>query len=281
MAFDNTCKFLAETFTDDITAWLLGHSVALTRLETKELSLEPIRPDALVLLQSKSLILHIEFQVDPKESIPFRMADYRLRCFRKYPDKAMRQVVVYLRYSENPLVKQTTFELESLRHSFEVIRIWEQPASLFLQSEGLLPFAVLAERWGNRPAVLQTVAEHIKAIPNEERQSHVAASTAILAGLVLKRDLIRSVLREDIMRESVIFQEIDSAAEERGLRKGEINMVLKQLNYRVGLVEPSLQAQIETLNLSKIEELGKALLDFSDIADLVAWLQRINKPQRQ
>jgi len=83
MAFDNTCKFLAETFTDDITAWLLGQSVALTRLETKELSLEPIRPDTLVLLQSKSLILHIEFQVDPKENIPFRMADYRLRCFRK------------------------------------------------------------------------------------------------------------------------------------------------------------------------------------------------------
>ncbi|NEP56125.1 MAG: hypothetical protein F6K31_03750 [Symploca sp. SIO2G7] len=34
MTFDNTCKFLAETFTDDITAWLLGQSVALTRLET-------------------------------------------------------------------------------------------------------------------------------------------------------------------------------------------------------------------------------------------------------
>jgi len=103
MAFDNTCKFLAETFTDDITAWLLGQSVALTRLETKELSLEPIRPDALVLLQSKSLIRPIEFQVDPKESIPFRMADYRLRCFRKYPDKTMKQVVVYLRYIERGL----------------------------------------------------------------------------------------------------------------------------------------------------------------------------------
>ncbi|NES19789.1 MAG: DUF4351 domain-containing protein [Symploca sp. SIO3E6] len=75
------------------------------------------------------------------------------------------------------------------------------------------------------------------------------------------------------MRESVIFQEIDSAAEERGLRKGEINMVLKQLNYRVGLIETSIQAQIETLNLSEVEELGKALLDFSDVADLVTWLQ--------
>ncbi|NET61066.1 MAG: DUF4351 domain-containing protein, partial [Symploca sp. SIO2E6] len=31
----------------------------------------------------------------------------------------------------------------------------------------------------------------------------------------------------------------------------------------------------ETLNLSKVEELGKALLDFSGVADLVAWLQAI------
>ncbi|NEQ70834.1 MAG: DUF4351 domain-containing protein [Symploca sp. SIO2D2] len=77
------------------------------------------------------------------------------------------------------------------------------------------------------------------------------------------------------MRESVIYQEIDSAAEERGLRKGEINMVLKQLNHRVGFLEPNLQAQIETLSLSDVEELGKALLDFSDVADLVAWLQTI------
>ncbi|NER99112.1 MAG: DUF4351 domain-containing protein [Symploca sp. SIO1B1] len=77
------------------------------------------------------------------------------------------------------------------------------------------------------------------------------------------------------MRESVIFQEIDSAAEERGLRKGEINMVLKLLNHRLGFLEPNLQAQIETLSLSEVEELGKALLDFSDVADLVAWLQAI------
>ncbi|NER45535.1 MAG: DUF4351 domain-containing protein [Symploca sp. SIO1A3] len=77
------------------------------------------------------------------------------------------------------------------------------------------------------------------------------------------------------MRESVIFQEIDSAAEERGLRKGEINMVLKLLNHRLGFLEPSLKAQIETLSLSDVEELGTALFDFSDVADLVAWLQAI------
>ncbi len=30
------------------------------------------------------------------KDIPFRMLDYRVRVYRRYPDKTMRQVVVYL-----------------------------------------------------------------------------------------------------------------------------------------------------------------------------------------
>ncbi len=43
--YDNTCKFIAETFPTDIAAWLLGSPLTLTKLEPSELSLEPIRKD--------------------------------------------------------------------------------------------------------------------------------------------------------------------------------------------------------------------------------------------
>jgi predicted transposase YdaD len=46
--FDPTCKFLAETFSSDFASWLLGEPIALTRLSPTELSLEPIRADALI-----------------------------------------------------------------------------------------------------------------------------------------------------------------------------------------------------------------------------------------
>jgi predicted transposase YdaD len=39
-------------------------------------------------------------------------------------------------------------------------------------------------------------------------KSNLAAATAILAGLVLSKEIIRSLLREEIMRESVIYQDI-------------------------------------------------------------------------
>ncbi|NJL57259.1 Rpn family recombination-promoting nuclease/putative transposase [bacterium] len=109
--YDNVCKFLAETFSTDIARWLLGEPVALTKVSPSELSLEPIRADSLLLRQSDSLVLHVEFQTRPDEDIPFRMLDYCLRVFRRYPDREIRQVVVYLTPSNSALVQQTEFVL--------------------------------------------------------------------------------------------------------------------------------------------------------------------------
>jgi predicted transposase/invertase (TIGR01784 family) len=136
---------LAETFSADIATWLLGSEIVLTKLEASELSVDPIRPDALILLESENLILHIEFQTVPQPDLPFRVADYRLRGYRRYPHKPMRQVVVYLRKTISPLVYQTTFELANLTTSFEVIRLFPQPTEFFLSRPGLLPFAVLTQ----------------------------------------------------------------------------------------------------------------------------------------
>ena len=73
--YDDTCKFLAEHFSADFASWLLGETVTLTEIQPSELSLDPIRADAMILLQSEDSILHIEFQTIPKENIPFRMLD--------------------------------------------------------------------------------------------------------------------------------------------------------------------------------------------------------------
>ena len=114
--FDNISKFLAEQFSVDFATWLIGEPVALTELSPSELSLEPIRADALILRQSNELVLHCEFQTDPDPTMPFRMADYRLRVYRRFPHKRMVQVVIYLRPTQSELVQQTTFELDNLRY---------------------------------------------------------------------------------------------------------------------------------------------------------------------
>lgn len=60
--FDNISKFLAEQFSVDFASWLLGEPMTLTELSPSELSLEPIRADALILRQSDEVVLHCEFR---------------------------------------------------------------------------------------------------------------------------------------------------------------------------------------------------------------------------
>ncbi|BDM83809.1 hypothetical protein AM10699_66700 (plasmid) [Acaryochloris marina MBIC10699] len=88
--FDSTCKFLAESFSTDFASWLIGEPIALTELSPTELSLEPIRADSLILLQSDEVVLQIEFQTEPNPNMPFRMADYRLRVYRRFPHNSFR-----------------------------------------------------------------------------------------------------------------------------------------------------------------------------------------------
>ncbi|MEA5602807.1 Rpn family recombination-promoting nuclease/putative transposase [Nostoc sp. UHCC 0252] len=213
--FDNTCKFIAEMYSPDFATWLLGEPITLTKLSPTELSLEPIRADALILLQSDEVVLHIEFQTQPDDNMPFRMADYRLRVYRRFPNKRMHQVVIYLDKTESEKVYQTTFTAGSLQHEFSVIRLWEQPASDFLSAPGLLPFAVLSAA-ENKVDTLQLSAAAVDKIADRRTQSNIAAASAILAGLVLEQEVIGRLFRKDIMRESVIYQQIKTEGKEEG-----------------------------------------------------------------
>ena len=106
------------------------------------------------MLQSDQTILHCEFQTKPDPKIPFRMADYRLRVYRKFPTKRMVQVVIYLRQTDSELVYQDRFELNNLESRFNVVRIWEVEPEVFLSTPGLLPYAALGRSDADRKSVV-------------------------------------------------------------------------------------------------------------------------------
>ncbi len=63
---------------------------------------------------------------------------------------------------------------------------------------------------------------------------------------------------------------------ERGMERGaerERALVLRQLTRRVGEIPTSFRSPLDLLSLEQLEVLGEALLDFTTIADLEAWLQ--------
>jgi predicted transposase/invertase (TIGR01784 family) len=265
--YDNICKFLAENYSHDFARWVFGEPKELTILSPTELFVEPIRADALILLQSKDVVLHLEFQTQPDEAIPFRMADYRLRVHRRYPHHYMRQLVIYLKSTGSELARQNIFTISGMRHEFEVIRLWEQPYSDLLQFPGLLPLAVLG-RSDDRTQTLREVSSLIDNLNDRREQSNITAATSLLAGLVLKKEVIRAVLREEIMQESVIYQDI----KEQGRKQGQASLILRQLKRRLGEVKSSDEARITGLSIEQLEALGDALLDFSNRDDLLIWL---------
>ncbi len=273
--FDNVCRFLAENYASDFAEWIFGEPKGLTVLSPTELSLEPIRVDSLILLQSEDVVLHLEFQTVPRDEIPFRMADYRLRVYRKYPQKEMRQVVIYLKKTGSELVQENSFTISGMRHVFEVIRLWEQPTTDLLKFPGLLPLAVLG-RSDNRARTLEEVSSVIDNIEDRRQRSNVTAATSILAGLVLKKNVIRTILREEIMRESVIYQDIRAEGKAEGKAEGvkqeAVSLVLRLLKKRIGEINAEDESQITALSVEQLEALGEALLDFSSGDDLSSWL---------
>lgn len=263
--FDNICKFIAENFSEDLASWLLGSPIQLTQLSPTELSLEPIRADSLILLQSDELVLHTEFQTQPDAMMPFRMLDYRVRVYRRFPQKVMRQVVIYLQRTNSPLVQQNTFRLEKTSHEFEIIRLWEQPTEDFLRVSGLLPFAVLSQT--NDPAqVLTQVSQIAEQIADRRVQSNLIAASSILAGLVLETNVIQRIIRSDIMQESTMYQEILRRGKEQGRAEG----------FSEGRAEAMRQVAILLLRM------GMSLEQISQTTELtVEQIQALQQSQQQ
>ncbi|CAD0218153.1 conserved hypothetical protein [Planktothrix agardhii] len=287
MAYDNTCKYLAEKFPDAFVQWLLPLEQPTTIQVLKtELIQEPIRADSLTFLQTDNQILHLEFQTLSYSNppIPFRMLDYYIRLKRQY-SCSITQVVLFLQQTASEQAFVSEYTDTNTQHCYRVIRLWEQDPDLLLSVPGLLPFATLSQTNSPR-TLLEQIANQIATIEEPSQQADLLACTQVLAGLRFEKNLIRQLFRKETMRESVIYQEIreDGLLEglqqgrQQGLQQGRqreaMSFVTRQLTRRLGAIAPTIQEQIQTLSVEELENLGEALLDFSEATDLENWLNQ-------
>ncbi|MBE9251590.1 Rpn family recombination-promoting nuclease/putative transposase [Dolichospermum sp. LEGE 00240] len=276
MSFDNVCKILAEKYPLDFANWLLPETVEKIKVLKTELSIEPIRADSVILLQTKNRILHLEFQTRTKSEtpIPLRMLDYFVRLVRQY-HLPVTQVVIFLQETTNEIAFTEAYIDEMTTHHYRVIRMWEQDSALFLNNPALLPLAPLTKT-NSAPELLSQVAREIAKITDVPARQNTAAYTEILAGLRFEKNLIRQLLSEDIMQESVIYQDILQKGEQKGEKIGEqkeaFRFLNRLLNRRFGEMDSFIVERIRLLPTEQLEILGEEFLDFSGISDLVNWL---------
>ncbi|WP_193198106.1 DUF4351 domain-containing protein [Nostoc sp. MG11] len=277
MSFDNLCKLLSEKYPDRFASWVLGTPQSSVTVLKTELSIEPIRADYVTFLQLQGQILHLEFQtkLESNPPLPLRMLDYWVRLHRLYRLPITQVVVLLLPPSENTVI-ETAFVAATTRHEYRVIRLWEEDPAIFLSDPALLPLAPLASA-AFPEQLLREVAGQVNLLEGNQLQE-VSTYTQILAGLKFKKDLIRRIFREGMMRESVIYQEILEEGRQEGERlgrqEGERSLVLLLLEQRVGQLSQIERSRISTLSLERLEALALALLDFSSMADLTAWLKQ-------
>lgn len=76
----------------------------------------------------------------------------------------------------------------------------------------------------NRPEaaadILLATTEEARKIPNTRQRNNVIASSTVLAGLVLKKEIIQGIVKLNEMRESFIYQDIEARGKAEGKAEG-------------------------------------------------------------
>jgi predicted transposase YdaD len=85
----------------------------------------------------------------------------------------------------------------------------------------------------------------------------------------LSREEIQAMFLLSDIKQTRVYQE----AREEGEQAGEVRLVLRLLSKRFGKIDDRRIQVINSLTLEQLEDLGEALLDFAELADLDQWLQ--------
>lgn len=90
----------------------------------------------------------------------------------------------------------------------------------------------------------------------------------------MQESVIYQELREEARQEArqELRQELQAEVRQEERLKGEQAIILRLLARKLGEIPSETKAQIETLSIAQLEDLGEALLDFATLDDLNGWL---------
>lgn len=131
-----------------------------------------------------------------------------------------------------------------------------------------------------QPEQAQTQAQQLLTQTRSQEQPtlSIAAIIELIETIVvykfpqLSRQEIEQMLGLSEIRQTRVYQEALQEGRQQGRQEEGLSLVLRLLTRRVGVLTPELEAQVRSLSLTQIEGLSEALLDFTDISDLRAWL---------
>jgi predicted transposase YdaD len=217
-----------------------------------------------------------ELQLRYAIKMPLRMRAYIALAEEKYGLPVFPVLVNILPPSKNTEIpdrfESNFLGIRSLQ-DYCVVNLWEVDVeTVFERSlDTLLPFVPVLKNGGDPKTVRRALTE----LQQHEELVELESLLGFFASFVLDTELVSQIMRWDmtVLRESPWYQEILNEGEQRGLEH-EKSLILRQLTRRIGPIAPPMEAQIRLLSLTQLEELGEALLDFSELAELENWLEQ-------
>jgi predicted transposase YdaD len=88
---------------------------------------------------------------------------------------------------------------------------------------------------------------------------------------ILSRDEVDLMLGIEL-QQTRVYRDAEAEGAVRGRSEEGRALVLRQLTRKLGNINPEIQARVNSLAIDRVEALAEDLLDFTQMSDLVNWL---------
>ena len=233
--------------------------------------------------ESSFFLVHVEAQSSADNSFNRRMFLYFSRLHQKFSFPVYPIVI----FSYNSPVKEATSEYQVEFPDFKVLQFNYKTIQLnrlnwrdYLNqanpvASALMSKMLIAEK--DRPKVkaecLRLLAK-LKLNPARMQLISGFVDTYLKLNQLEELEFKKEVSTFSKPEQESVMQ-ITTSWMEQGIEQGltrEKELVLRLIRRKLGQITPELEIQIKALDIDKVESLGEALLDFSTVDDLKAWL---------
>ena len=220
--------------------------------------------------RNDKLIYFVEVQFQNKSDFYWELiAEVNLYLNQYKPAQDWKAVALFAQRSFD--IEVLTSYQQELINSGRIVRIYLDELSSGSIGIGLIQLIVAQE---SQASIL--VQQLLKRAKTEISDSLITSDIIDLLETVLvakfaklSRQEIQSMFLLSDIKQTRVYQE----ASQEGEQKGELRLLLRQLSRRFGKMSDRRIQMINQLSLEQLEDLGEALLDFSDIAELENWIK--------
>lgn len=239
--------------------------------------------------QDALFIIHIEHQSYSQAEFNRRMFIYFARLHEKYA-LPIYPIVIYSHDSPTTL-EPNSYRLEFstktiLEFNYEVIQLNQLQWQDFINQRNPVASALMAKMQmdtGERPRVKLFSLQLLASLGLNPAQVQLISGfidTYLKLNAQEKALFEEQIASIELRQQEEVMQIVTSWMEEgiqqgreQGKQQEAVALILRLLNRRVGGLRTQLQERIQGLSTPELEDLGEALLDFTSVADLEAWLE--------